>query len=38
MAEPPGLQELSDQVGLNLKKIKNGFQTNLWRYGLWFFI
>ncbi|WP_206689625.1 helix-turn-helix transcriptional regulator, partial [Streptococcus pseudopneumoniae] len=26
MAEPPGLQELADQVGLNLKKIKMGFK------------
>ncbi|RXR21076.1 AraC family transcriptional regulator [Flavobacterium amnicola] len=26
MAEPPGLQELSDQVGLNLKKLKIGFK------------
>ena len=26
MAEPPGLQELSDQVGLNLKKLKMGFK------------
>ncbi|HEU0136940.1 MAG TPA: AraC family transcriptional regulator [Flavobacterium sp.] len=26
MAEPPGLQELSDQVGLNLKKLKMGFR------------
>jgi hypothetical protein len=34
MAEP-GLQELADEIGLNLKKLKNGFQTNLWRYCLW---
>jgi hypothetical protein len=34
MAEPPGLQELADEIGLNLK-LKNGFQTNLWRYCLW---
>jgi hypothetical protein len=34
MAEPPG-QELADEIGLNLK-LKNGFQTNLWRYRLWF--
>lgn len=26
MAEPPGLQELADQVGLNLKKLKIGFK------------
>ncbi len=26
MAEPPGLQELSDQVGLSLKKLKMGFK------------
>lgn len=26
MAEPPGLQELSDRVGLNLKKLKMGFK------------
>jgi AraC-like DNA-binding protein len=26
IAEPPGLQELSDQVGLNLKKLKMGFK------------
>lgn len=26
LAEPPGLQELSDQVGLNLKKLKMGFK------------
>ena len=26
MAEPPGLQELSEQVGLNLKKLKMGFK------------
>ena len=26
MAEPPGLQQLSDQVGLNLKKLKMGFK------------
>ena len=26
MAEPPGLQELADQVGLNLKKLKLGFK------------
>lgn len=26
MAEPPGLQELADQVGLNLKKLKMGFR------------
>lgn len=26
MSEPPGLQELSDQVGLNLKKLKMGFK------------
>ena len=26
MAEPPSLQELSDQVGLNLKKLKMGFK------------
>lgn len=26
MAEPPGLQELSNQVGLNLKKLKMGFK------------
>lgn len=26
MAEPPGLQELADQVGLNLKKLKMGFK------------
>ena len=26
MAEPPGLQELADQVGLNLKKLKTGFK------------
>jgi hypothetical protein len=36
MAEPPGLQELADEIGLNLKK-KNGFQTNLWGYRLWIF-
>ncbi len=26
MAEPPGLQELSDKIGLNLKKLKMGFK------------
>jgi AraC-like DNA-binding protein len=26
IAEPPGLQELADQVGLNLKKLKMGFK------------
>jgi AraC-like DNA-binding protein len=26
MSEPPGLQELSDEVGLNLKKLKVGFK------------
>ncbi|WP_310559047.1 AraC family transcriptional regulator [Flavobacterium sp.] len=26
MAEPPSLQELSDQIGLNLKKLKMGFK------------
>lgn len=26
MAEPPGLQELADKVGLNLKKLKMGFK------------
>jgi len=26
MAEPPGLQELADEVGLNLKKLKMGFK------------
>lgn len=26
MGEPPGLQELADQVGLNLKKLKMGFK------------
>lgn len=26
MSEPPGLQELADQVGLNLKKLKVGFK------------
>jgi len=26
MAEPPGLQELADMVGLNLKKLKMGFK------------
>lgn len=26
MAEPPGLQELADQVGINLKKLKMGFR------------
>ena len=26
MAEPPTLQELSDEVGLNLKKLKEGFK------------
>lgn len=26
MAEPPGLQELADQIGLNLKKLKMGFR------------
>lgn len=26
MAEPPGLQELADQVGLNIKKLKMGFK------------
>jgi hypothetical protein len=38
MAEPPGLQELADEIGLNLKKLKNGFQTNLWDtvYGFLF--
>jgi hypothetical protein len=28
MAEPPGLQELADEIG-ELKETKNGFQTNL---------
>lgn len=26
MAEPPSLQELSDEIGLNLKKLKEGFK------------
>jgi AraC-like DNA-binding protein len=26
MAEPPGLKELSDEIGLNLKKLKMGFK------------
>lgn len=26
LAEPPGLQELADQVGINLKKLKMGFR------------
>ena len=26
MAEPPGLQELADQIGLNIKKLKMGFK------------
>ena len=26
MAEPPGLEELSEQVGLSLKKLKMGFK------------
>ena len=26
MAEPPGLQELADEIGLNLKKLKEGFK------------
>ena len=26
VAEPPGLQELADQIGLNLKKLKMGFK------------
>ncbi|MCG9792057.1 AraC family transcriptional regulator [Flavobacterium algicola] len=26
MSEPPGLQELADQIGLNLKKLKMGFK------------
>jgi AraC-like DNA-binding protein len=26
MAEPPGLQELADEVGINLKKLKMGFK------------
>ena len=26
IAEPPGLQELADQIGLNLKKLKMGFK------------
>lgn len=26
MAEPPGLQELADQVGINLKRLKMGFK------------
>ena len=26
LAEPPGLQELADQIGLNLKKLKMGFK------------
>ena len=26
MAEPPGLQELADQVGINLKRLKMGFR------------
>lgn len=26
MAEPPGLQELADMVGLNIKKLKTGFK------------
>jgi AraC-like DNA-binding protein len=34
MAEPPGLQELDNRV--EFKEAKNGFQTNLWRYCLWF--
>jgi hypothetical protein len=28
MAEPPGLQELADEIGLNLKKLK-WFQNKL---------
>jgi hypothetical protein len=24
--EPPGLQELADEIGLNLKKLKMGFK------------
>ena len=35
MAEPPGLQELADTIGLNLKETKNGFQTNIWRHRSW---
>ena len=26
MAEPPGLQELADEIGLNLNKLKMGFK------------
>jgi AraC-like DNA-binding protein len=26
MAEPPSLRELSDEIGLNLKKLKEGFK------------
>ena len=26
MAEPPSLQELSDEIGLSLKKLKEGFK------------
>lgn len=26
MAEPPGLQELSEEIGLNIKKLKEGFK------------
>ena len=26
MAEPPGLQELADEIGLSLKKLKEGFK------------
>jgi hypothetical protein len=35
MAEPPGSQELADEIGLNLKKLKMGFKQI---YGdcLWF--
>ena len=26
MTEPPGLQELSEEIGLNIKKLKEGFK------------
>jgi hypothetical protein len=30
--------KLADEIGLNLKKLKNGFQTNLWDTVYGFFI
>jgi hypothetical protein len=34
--EPPGLQELADEIGLNLKKLKMGFKQIDTVYGFLF--